>query len=127
MRLHRSAKGADERTTRNDQRRAQEQPLPYDLRVAQQERRESDSDQRLRRNKRRDDRDPRTRLLYASCALAPFVAAALIATVRPLTLLGSSADSRAEEQKRASPARQRQHAMGVGLPFTGTESESLPG
>ncbi len=31
--------------------------------------------------------DPRTRLLYASCALAPFVAAALIATVRPLTLL----------------------------------------
>ena len=31
--------------------------------------------------------DPRTRLLYASCALIPFVAAALIATVRPLTLL----------------------------------------
>jgi 1,4-dihydroxy-2-naphthoate polyprenyltransferase len=31
--------------------------------------------------------DPRTRLLYASCALAPFVAAALIATVRPLTLV----------------------------------------
>ena len=31
--------------------------------------------------------DPRTRLLYASCALVPFVAAALIATVRPLTLL----------------------------------------
>jgi 1,4-dihydroxy-2-naphthoate octaprenyltransferase len=31
--------------------------------------------------------DPRTRLLYAGCALAPFAAAALIATVRPLTLL----------------------------------------
>jgi 1,4-dihydroxy-2-naphthoate polyprenyltransferase len=31
--------------------------------------------------------DPRTRLLYANCALVPFVAAALIATVRPLTLL----------------------------------------
>jgi 1,4-dihydroxy-2-naphthoate polyprenyltransferase len=30
---------------------------------------------------------PRTRLLYAGCALVPFVAAALIATVRPLTLL----------------------------------------
>ncbi len=31
--------------------------------------------------------DPRTRLLYAGCALVPFAAAALIATVRPLTLL----------------------------------------
>jgi 1,4-dihydroxy-2-naphthoate octaprenyltransferase len=30
---------------------------------------------------------PRTRLLYAGCALAPFVAAVLIALVRPLTLL----------------------------------------
>ena len=31
--------------------------------------------------------DPRTRLLYAGCALVPFVAAVLIAPVRPLTLL----------------------------------------
>jgi 1,4-dihydroxy-2-naphthoate octaprenyltransferase len=31
--------------------------------------------------------DPRTRLLYAGCALVPFAVAALIATVRPLTLL----------------------------------------
>jgi len=31
--------------------------------------------------------DPRTRLLYAGCALVPFAAAALIAVVRPLTLL----------------------------------------
>ena len=31
--------------------------------------------------------DPRTRLLYAGCALAPFAVAALIAVVRPLTLL----------------------------------------
>jgi 1,4-dihydroxy-2-naphthoate polyprenyltransferase len=31
--------------------------------------------------------DQRTRLLYAGCALLPFVAAALIATVRPLALL----------------------------------------
>jgi 1,4-dihydroxy-2-naphthoate polyprenyltransferase len=31
--------------------------------------------------------DARTRLLYAGCALAPFVVAALIAVVRPLTLL----------------------------------------
>jgi 1,4-dihydroxy-2-naphthoate octaprenyltransferase len=31
--------------------------------------------------------DPRTRLLYAGCALVPFIAAALIAPVRPLTLL----------------------------------------
>jgi 1,4-dihydroxy-2-naphthoate polyprenyltransferase len=31
--------------------------------------------------------DPRTRLLYAGCALVPFLAAALIATVRPLALL----------------------------------------
>jgi 1,4-dihydroxy-2-naphthoate polyprenyltransferase len=31
--------------------------------------------------------DPRTRLLYAGCALVPFVVAALIAVVRPLTLL----------------------------------------
>jgi 1,4-dihydroxy-2-naphthoate polyprenyltransferase len=31
--------------------------------------------------------DPRTRSLYAGCALVPFVAAALIAPVRPLTLL----------------------------------------
>jgi 1,4-dihydroxy-2-naphthoate octaprenyltransferase len=31
--------------------------------------------------------DPRTRLVYAGCALAPFAVAALIAVVRPLTLL----------------------------------------
>jgi len=31
--------------------------------------------------------DPRTRLLYAGCALVPFAVAALIAVVRPLTLL----------------------------------------
>jgi 1,4-dihydroxy-2-naphthoate octaprenyltransferase len=31
--------------------------------------------------------DQRTRLLYAGCALLPFVAAAMIATVRPLALL----------------------------------------
>jgi 1,4-dihydroxy-2-naphthoate octaprenyltransferase len=31
--------------------------------------------------------DPRTRLLYAGCALVPFLAAALIAPVRPLALL----------------------------------------
>jgi len=31
--------------------------------------------------------DPRTRLLYAGCALVPFAAAALIAPVRPLALL----------------------------------------
>jgi 1,4-dihydroxy-2-naphthoate octaprenyltransferase len=31
--------------------------------------------------------DPRTRLLYAGCALAPFAAAALIGVVRPLALL----------------------------------------
>ena len=31
--------------------------------------------------------DPRTRLLYAGCALVPFIAAALIAPFRPLTLL----------------------------------------
>jgi len=31
--------------------------------------------------------DPRTRLLYAGCALIPFAAAALIAPVRPLALL----------------------------------------
>jgi 1,4-dihydroxy-2-naphthoate octaprenyltransferase len=31
--------------------------------------------------------DPRTRLLYANCALIPFVVAALIAIVHPLTLL----------------------------------------
>jgi 1,4-dihydroxy-2-naphthoate octaprenyltransferase len=31
--------------------------------------------------------DPRTRLLYTGCALAPFLAAALIAPVRPLALL----------------------------------------
>ena len=31
--------------------------------------------------------DSRTRLLYAGCALLPFAAAALIATVRPLALL----------------------------------------
>jgi 1,4-dihydroxy-2-naphthoate polyprenyltransferase len=31
--------------------------------------------------------DPRTRLLYAGCALTPFAVAALIAVVRPLTLL----------------------------------------
>jgi len=31
--------------------------------------------------------DPRTRLLYAGCALVPFAVSALIAVVRPLTLL----------------------------------------
>jgi 1,4-dihydroxy-2-naphthoate polyprenyltransferase len=35
--------------------------------------------------------DPRTRLLYAGCALAPFAVAALIAVVRPLTLLALAA------------------------------------
>ncbi len=38
--------------------------------------------------------DSRTRLLYAGCALLPFAAAALIATVRPLALLTSWPRSR---------------------------------
>ncbi len=63
--------------------------------------------------------DPRTRLLYAGCALVPFVAAALIAPVRPLALLTLAAIPLALPPVRAVRAGARGPALIGALGQTG--------
>jgi 1,4-dihydroxy-2-naphthoate polyprenyltransferase len=63
--------------------------------------------------------DTRTRLLYASCALVPFAVAALIAVVRPLTLLTLAAVPLALPPVRAVRAGARGPALIGALGQTG--------